>query len=139
MMWVCGPIQAKVSTGTKTFPGWVKGHFGLDFRAVWYPEEETPDGACAWALTHLPTGLGMFGFLMDLAGAQATAESIADWADWGCVDLQSSAFLKSRAVELRKALGFQVINVGNLMPPWAHTDLSAPAPGSTKPTLRLVT
>lgn len=139
MSWVCGQIQATSAGGMKVFPGWIRDHFGLDFRAVWYPEDETPDGACAWALTHLPTGLGMFGFIMDLASAQATAEAVAEWADWSAVDLQSSAFLKTRAADLRKSLGWQVINVGNLMPPWSYTQVSAPVPGEKKPQLRLVT
>ncbi|HWT12281.1 MAG TPA: hypothetical protein VN231_05980 [Allosphingosinicella sp.] len=121
MSWAVGEIRCSTDKGWQVVAGWRRELFGLDFRPVWFPDDVDPDGQMAWLLTHLPTGFGMMGLVMGLAGAQAVADEVAGWADWQHIDPLSARFLKPRVDALRERLDPRVLHPANLVPPWAET------------------
>jgi hypothetical protein len=137
MSWKPGIIEAVTAKGRRPIVGWVCGPFGLDFRAVWFFDEESPDGSVGWTLTHRPTGMALFGLRMPLAEAQAIVDEIAAWADWPTFDPSAAPFLKARVQGLRERLPHHLIHANDMMPPWAVTEFGDAEPDG-KPRMTLV-
>jgi hypothetical protein len=99
--WVAGsftvPVMEGVQVGEQQIAGWLWGNFALDFR-IW--DDDMGEPYCpGWLLSHVPTGLALFGIEGSLAHAQEMAEGIARLGDW------SFTTVDQIAPELSKTMG----------------------------------
>lgn len=134
--WTIGEIPTASPAGRHPVAGWVKGSFGLDFRAAWYQQEAHPDGTAGWVITHIPTGFALFGVLMSLPAAQAIVDEIAALCDWTGITLDNSRFMKGRMQPIIERLGPAKIHVNDMIPPWAEVEFFTD--DGARPQLRLV-
>lgn len=102
--WSVGEIPLATTRGSQIVAGWLKGHFGIDFRVFLNRDEEWQGG---WAITHMPTGYVMRRIFSELRIAQAFTDVVADMGDWSFtgVDAHTIAPL-GKAVKLAMA-GFE--------------------------------
>lgn len=119
MTWSVGEITIQTSAGPRAVAGWVNGHVGLDFRAVWPAGDDAPWGV-GWLVTHLPSGYSMIGLVMGRESAIAIAEEISTWADWQHVDVKTAKFLYPKMAELRARLGPRWVPNKDMANPWGN-------------------
>ena len=86
--WLVGEIPAATSHGRIPVAGWIKGHFGLDFR-IWH-DEISDDFTKGWCLTHIPTGRVTMGIFAPLAQAQELADAFAEMTDWSFAESEKA-------------------------------------------------
>lgn len=82
--WQVGEIPLTTTRGKQIAAGWVRGHFGLDFRVMLNSEDAWQGG---WAITHIPTGYVMRRIFSSLPVAKAYTDAVAEKGDWSFTGL----------------------------------------------------
>lgn len=109
--WQAGAFDARC-TGDVLIPiaGWIKGPFGLDFRAFVGGYELGLGGyefpKRGWCITHTPTGYAIQNVVGDLEEAKAVADRLTAFGDWSEVTQVTAPKLFGEQMRaLRNSLG----------------------------------
>lgn len=104
--WQVGEIPAITDCGRIAIAGWVRGHFGLDFR-IW-ENAICDDYQKGWCLTHIPTGRVAMAIFAPLHRAQELADEFSLLGDWSFSENEDAKSLSVVARGFRNTHGSAV-------------------------------